>query len=263
MQRDDCVDLAAQMSFYFVLSLFPFLIVIGSVVGWLPSTTLWNDMARWLTHYLPPRPRRMVFEAIIDLTRDHSRFFSLGLVATIWIASSGFVSLMESLSLAYGVPETRSFWNKRILAIGGTIVGAAFIIVSFGLLTFGHFLLKNLNPRLRALVAFPIPLELARWLLTFLLIVFALDLIAYFLPNGRRPWHWLTPGNLFVALSLAVMTEGFGFYLRHFADFPKFYGTMAGFVILMTWIYIASLILLVGAEIDSVWEKLRRNKEAA
>jgi len=55
------VDLAAQMSFYFVLSLFPFLIVIGSVVGWLPSTNLSNDMARWLTHCLPPRPRRMVF----------------------------------------------------------------------------------------------------------------------------------------------------------------------------------------------------------
>ena len=88
--------------------------------------------------------------------RLHSQFFSFGLAATIWIVSSGFVSLMESLSLAYGFPETRFLWKKRILAIGATIVGAAFTIASFGLLTFGRFLVEALNPRLRAVAPFPI-----------------------------------------------------------------------------------------------------------
>lgn len=263
VQRDDCVDLAAQMSFYFVLSLFPFLIVIGSVVGWLPTTILWNDMARWLTHYLPPRPRQMVLEAVLDLTRYSSQFFSFGLATTIWIASSGFVSLMESLSLAYGFAERRSFWRKRILAIGATIVGAVFTVVSFALLTTGGFLVGLLNARLRGVVPFPIPWEVARWLVTLLLIILGLDMIGYFLPNVKRPWHWLTPGNLFVALGLAVMAEGFRFYLRYFGNFPKFYGTMAAFVILLTWIYIASLIMLVGAEMDSVLEKLQRRGDTA
>lgn len=258
IQRDDCLDLAAQMSFYFVMALFPFLIVVGSIVGWLPSTHLWNDMARWLAHYLPGRSRRMVFEAITDLTRYHSEFFSFGLAATIWIASSGFVSLMESLSLAYGFPETRGFWRKRILAFGATIVGAIFTIVSFVLLTFSHSALQFLNPRLGAVAPFSISWEPARWLITLLLMLLGLDLVGYFLPNVKRRWRWLTTGNVFVALSLAVMTQGFGFYLRHFADFPRYYSTMATFIVLMTWIYIASLILLVGAEIDSVREKLHR-----
>jgi membrane protein len=259
VQHDDCLDLAAQMSFFFVLSLFPFLIVIGSVVGWLPSTYVWHDMAQWLTHYLPPRPRRMVFGAILDLTRNNSAFFSYGLVATIWIASSGFVSLMESLSRAYGFPETRSFWKKRIIAIGATIVGAAFVILSFGLLTFGHLAAQAIVPHLNRHMPFPVPWELARWLVTLTLMLFGLDLVNYFLPNVRRPWHWLTPGTVFVALSLVAMSQGLNFYLRHFGSYPKFYGTMAAFIILVTWIYMASLILLVGAEIDSVTEKLQRS----
>ncbi len=260
VRNDDCLDLAAQMSFYFVLSLFPFLIVIGSVVGWLPSTDLWHGMAQWLTDYLPPRPRRMVFGAILDLTRNNSEFFSYGLVAMIWIASSGFVSLMESLSLAYGFPETRSFWKKRIIALGATVIGTAFVIVSFGLLTFGHLAAQAIAPHLDHAVPFPIPWKLARWLVSLALMFLGLDLMNYFLPNVRRPWHWLTPGTIFVALSLIAMSRGFNFYVLYFGRYPEFYGAMAVFIILMTWIYIASLILLIGAEIDSAMGKLRRDR---
>jgi membrane protein len=263
VRNDDCLDLAAQMSFYFVLSLFPFLIVIGSVVGWLPSTDLWHEMAQWLTYYLPPRPRRMVFGAILDLTRNNSEFFSYGLVATIWIASSGFVSLIEALSLAYGFKETRGFWKKRMIAICATIVGTAFTIASFSLLTFGHLMVRAISPQVCRVVPFPILWELARWLLTLVLMLLGLDLINYFLPNIKRPWHWLTPGTVFVALSLVVMSEGFNFYLRHFGNYPMFYGAMAGFIILVTWIYMASLILLIGAKIDRVTEKLQRRGAVA
>jgi membrane protein len=139
IQNDRCLDLAAQMSFYFVLSLFPFLLVIGAIVGWLPSTSLWRDFAQWITDYMPRESRRLVFATILDLTRGSTRFLSLGLLATVWTASSGFVSLMESLSVAYGVNETRGFWKKRVLAIAATAIGAFFFVASFGLLAVGHW----------------------------------------------------------------------------------------------------------------------------
>ena len=88
LQEDDCVDLAAQMSFYFVMSLFPFLVVIGALVGRLPSSNLWPDMVQWLTYYLPRGSRRLVIETIFDLTTYRNQFFSYGLAATMWIASS-------------------------------------------------------------------------------------------------------------------------------------------------------------------------------
>jgi membrane protein len=257
VMKDDCLDLAAQMSFYFVTSLFPFLVVIGAVVGWLPSTGLWTQMVNWLAAYLPRAPRHMVFRTILGLQTYHSEFFSYGLAATIWVASSGFVSLMESLSLAYGVKETRGFWRKRVVAIAATAVGAIFAIASFALLTFGHQLALAINPFFQRVLPFPFPWQVARWTASLLLMILGLDLVNYFLPNVRQKWRWLTPGTVFVILGLIGATTGFGFYVGHFANYPRYYGAMAGFIILVLVIYITSLVLLIGAEIDSVRENLR------
>ncbi|MGH9715571.1 MAG: YihY/virulence factor BrkB family protein [Candidatus Acidiferrales bacterium] len=261
--KDDCVDLAAQMSFFFVTSLFPFLVVIGAVVGWLPSTGLWTEMIQWIAEYLPKGPRHMVFRTIFGLQTYHSEFFSYGLAATIWIASSGFVSLMESLSLAYGVKETRGFLKKRVIALLATAVGAVFAIVSFALLTFGHQLAMAINPHLQQILPFSFPWEFARWTATLLLMIFGLDMVNYFLPNVRQKWHWLTPGTVFVVLGLVGATTGFGYYVSHFGNYSRYYGAMAGFIILVMVIYITSLVLLIGAEIDSVRENLRAKRIVA
>jgi membrane protein len=260
--KDDCVDLAAQMSFFFVTSLFPFLVVIGAIVGWLPSTGLWTEMVGWIAAYLPRGPRHMVFRTILSLQTYHSQFFSYGLAVTMWVASSGFVSLMESLSLAYGVKETRGFWKKRVIALAATAVGAIFAVVSFGLLTFGHQLAVALAPHLQRILPFRFPWEFARWTGTLCLMVFGLDMLNYFLPNVRRGWRWLTPGTVFVVVGLVSATSGFGYYVRHFGNYPRYYGAMAGFVILVMVIYIASLVLLIGAEIDSAHEQLRTQRNA-
>jgi len=260
VMRDDCIDLAAQMSFFFVTSLFPFLVVIGAIVGWLPSTGLWTEMVGWIAAYLPKGPRHMVFRTILSLQTYHSEFFSYGLAATIWVASSGFVSLMESLSLAYGVKETRGFWKKRVIALTATAVGALFAVVSFALLTFGHQLAVAIAPRLQRVLPFPFPWQIARWTATLLLMIFGLDMVNYFLPNVRHKWRWITPGTAFVVIGLVGATSGFGYYVGHFGNYPRYYGAMAGFVILVMVIYIASLVLLIGAEIDSVRENLRSQR---
>ena len=107
-----------------------------------------------------------------------------------------------------------------------------------------------------------IPIEIARWLVTLLLMCLALDLMNQFLPNRDRPWRWITPGRLFVAIMFVLASFGFNVYLRYFANYPRVYGALAGFIVLMMWIYIASLILLVGAEIDNNLERLERGASA-
>jgi membrane protein len=250
---DDCLDLAAQMSFYFVLSLFPFLLVIAAILGWLPSSNLWHNFVQWVTQYLPRETRSLVFATVFDLTRGYTKFFSLGLLALLWTASSGFVSLMESLSAAYGVKETRSFWEKRALAVCATVVGAMFAVASFGLLAFGHRIEEEVSFHLGFV---SVPWEIARWIATLLLMLLGLELINYFLPNRRRRWRWVTTGSAFVALTYVGSSAGFNLYLRHFNSYPRFYGTLAGFIILMTWVYIANVILLIGAEMDHAIEEI-------
>lgn len=260
---DNCLDLAAQMSFYFSLSLFPFCIVVAALAGWLPSTTAWHNLAQWMTTYLPRDARRMVFLTILSLTQNSTSFLSVGLLATIWTASSGFVSLMESLTAAYGFKETRGFWRKRVIAICATVAGAIFFVGSFALLTFGHWIAGLVSLRAEDIVRLQLTWEVGRWVASVLLMVLGLDLMNYFLPNLRRRWHWMTPGTAFVVLTMIAGSAVFNFYLHHFTSFPRFYGAMAAFMILLTWIYLISLILLIGAETDSVLENLERRRAAA
>lgn len=261
--EDDCLDLAAQVSFYFSFSLFPFLLVMGALVGMLPSTTLWHNLAQWITDYLPRGSRHMVFLLILNLTQGSRTFLLIGLPTALWTASSGFVSLMESLTVTYGARDTRSYWKKRLIAIGATVVGAVFLVVSFGLLTFGHRIAQAISGHLESFTSLHVPWELGRWSVSLLLMVLGLDLMNRFLPNVRRRWCWITPGTIFVVLTMVASTIGFNFYLSHFGSYPRFYGTLAGFIILMTWIYLAILIVLVGAETDRVVEDQRKPRAAA
>ena len=263
VEKDNCLDLAAQMSFYFSLSLLPFLVVIGAFVGMLPSTTLWHNLAEWITNYLPRGSRGMVFMAILGLTEGSTAFLSFGLAATLWTASSGFVSLMESLTVAYGEKETRSFWHKRLIALIATLLGALLFIASFGLLAFGHRIADMISVDVGNRVRLQAPWEIGRWCASLALMIVGLDLMNYVLPNVKRRWRWISPGTVFIVGTMVAGSAGFNFYLSHFSSYPRFYGAMAGFIILVTWIYVASLILLIGAEIDSTVEDCRSSRTTA
>ena len=247
---DDCTDMAAQMSFYFVLAVFPFFIVVAAIVGWLPSTNLWQSFAQWITDYLPGESRRAIFEIILGLSHDYSRFLSFGLVATLWTSSSGFVSLMESLSVVYGTRETRSYWRRRSIAICATFVAALFLLGTFGLLALGHRIVVSFSDSVGIGGSFRAEWMIARWIATFALMCLAISLVNYSLPNGRRRWRWLTPGTVFAAITLFVGLHGFNVYLRHVSNVPRVYGALAAFIMLMIWIYLVNLILLIGAETD-------------
>jgi membrane protein len=252
IQRDDCVDLAAQMSYFFSLSLLPFCLVLAVIVGWLPSTALWQSFATWIVTYLPRQSQHLIFATILGLVHHSTGFLSLGLITAVWSASSGFVSLMESLSFVYQGRDSRSYLRKHAIATVVTLLAMAFAMATFGVMAFGRWgsgwywadfgNWKISRPTFIAI----------RWSVTAVLMGVAVDLAYFFLPDGKRPWHWITPGTVFAVIMLAASTEGFNVYVEHFSSYPHIYGAIGGFMLLMVWIYIVCLILLVGAEADRV-----------
>ncbi|HTU32894.1 MAG TPA: YihY/virulence factor BrkB family protein [Candidatus Acidoferrum sp.] len=260
---DACVDLAAQMSFYFVLSIFPLLLVLASIIGWLPSTNLWHNFAQWISHYLPPYARGASFHAILGLTHGYSSFFSVGLVAMIWSASSGFVSLIQSLNIAYKVKETRGFWKERLIALIAAALASVFLLGSFGLLTAGKLAVTLVAKDMPWVQHFRIWFAVGRWLASLALLLIGVDLINHFLPNRKRRWRWFTAGTIFVVASFVATAFAFDVYVTDFANYSKVYGALAGAIILLLWVYAFSLILLLGAEIDHAIELVRGEQPPA
>jgi membrane protein len=257
LDSDGCADLAAQVSFYFVLSLFPFLLVLASLLGWIPTTERWDAFAHWLTTYFPSQARLMVLTNMLELSHGYASFLSIGLLAAIWSASSGFVSLMEALSIAYGVKDGRSYLTKGIIATCATLVAAVFVVSSFALWNLGHVVEGLVTKDFRYFVLFQTQWRFARWIVSFVLLLLGIDLINYFLPARSRPWRWVTPGTIFVASGFAIATLRFNSYVAYGSNVPKIYGALGGFIVLMLWIYAVNLIVLIGAETDTALHELR------
>ena len=255
--NDDCVDLAAAMAYFFVLALFPFFVVLGALAGFLPYSNLWNQVSDAIIEHFPAEARGLAFQTLLNLAHRNGTFLSLGSIAMAWTSSSGVVCLMENLSRVYNVAETRSFWEKRLIAFGIVIVTSAFFVGSFGLLTAGHrigsFIVYefDLGPRFR------IVWEIFRWSFLVVLLQTGVAILDNILPNRQRPWRWASPGTLFATAMLVAGTSGVNFYVRHVGHYYETYGTIGAFFVLMVWIFVSSLALLVGAEMNAVLERRR------
>lgn len=261
VMNDNILDLAAQVSFYFVLSLLPFLIVLAAIVGWLPSTTLWQSVAQWITDYFPNRSRQKVFETILELTRGYTGFLSFGLLAAVWSASSGFMGLMEALSVACCGKDGRGYWKKRAIATVATLVATLFCLLGFALWTAGHWATRTFFAEFKYVGAVHFRWSVLLWWVgTIALMLIALALANHFLPDGKRSWRWLTTGNIFTVITVVIITAGFNLFLRYSPTVPQVYTVLAGFVLLMTWIYTANVMILIGMELDTALSDIQPRK---
>jgi membrane protein len=253
--RDDLINLAAEMAYFFVLALFPFFIVLGALAGFLPYSNLWTDVTHAIVEHFPTDARDVALQTLLNLAHKNKTFLSIGSVFTVWAASSGLVSLMENLSRAYNVAETRKFWTKRLIAVGILVVTSAFFFGSFGLLTLGHRMGIFLSRELYLGPGVRIVWEIFRWSFLLILLQTAVAIIDNVMPNRKRPWRWVTPGTLFATLTLVGGTSGMNFYVRHIGHYSETYGAIGAFFVLMVWIFVSCLTLLVGAEMNAVLEK--------
>ncbi|HVB28460.1 MAG TPA: YihY/virulence factor BrkB family protein [Terriglobia bacterium] len=252
---DHCDDLAAQMAYFAVMTLFPFFIVLAAIIGYLPFTDIWNSVLILITNFFPERVQPGVIRIVTHLTTGRGGFLSFGLAGSIWIATRGVVSLMDGLNVAYNVRETRKFWKRRLLSCGVMLVFAFTFLTAFGLLTFGGWLGHWLARHTGLGIPFVVVWHIFRWAVSLTLLNLGVLFANHVLPNVKRPWRWLTPGSLFVVLAWFPSTMAFNAFVRHFAASASAYGTLGTFFVLMFWVYVTSLILLVGAEMDSELEK--------
>ena len=258
MGVDNVTGLAAQVSYYFALALFPFLILLGSIVGTLPFTHAWQAVLGWITQSLPGDTRDVVFETVANLTQGRKSFFSFGLVGTIWAGSGGLMNLSAALNAVYHVRETRGYWRRLGLCVLMLFGLALLLLGSFGLLSAGDRLDRWLAAYGASHSALLMGFAVLRWLVSVLLIVLSINLMDFLLPNLKRRWRWLRPGMGVMVSGWLLASLGFNWYLKHVASYNRTYGVLGVFVILMVWMYIAALIALSGGAIDAELQEFRK-----
>ena len=261
--ENDSLNGAAQVSFYFVLSMFPFFLVVAALLGWAPTSSGWQTFAKWLSAYFPARTQDTLLIIMLGLSKGYRGFFSFGLVLTVWSASTGFMSLMETLTRAYSLHETRNYFKRRLIALAATFLAACLLVAWFGIWTAAHTLIAIVLTRLNHAGESGLLAVFLRGTMTALMLAAGVYLINHFLPARPKEKHQITPGMILSVFGLSLITSGFNFYMKHTTEISQVYGALTGFIVMMLWIYLASFSLILGAETDTAINEFRKRRGAA
>ncbi|HEY9434444.1 MAG TPA: YihY/virulence factor BrkB family protein [Blastocatellia bacterium] len=248
--EDKILGHAAELAYYFLLALFPMLIFLTSLVGFLPS--LREAIFTALARFVPGDAMRLMSDTLSDATRHRGGgLISFGVLGALWAASGGVAAVMGTLNAAYDAREERSIWKVRLIAVCLTITLALLVVGGTALVMFGDRLAAWLSAQLGMGTALTVVWSAVHYLGGFALLFLGLELIYYFGPNVEQGWKWVTPGAVFAVVSMVVASLLFSLYLRFAPDYSATYGSLGAVVVLMLWLYLMGAVILIGGEINS------------
>jgi membrane protein len=252
INKDDVWGDSAQLAYYYLFSLFPFLMFLASLLAYIPIPDLMQQIMTMIGEFVPAEALDVVQDNVSDLlSRPRGSLLSVGILLALWSASSAIAAISSSLNKAYGVKESRPFWKARGTAILLTVGLAILMISSIILLIFGPELGGWLADRLGVGAAFDYAWSILRWPVVVFLMMFAAALIYYFAPDVEQDWRWITPGAVFAVLAWIGMSLLFGYYVDNFGQYDKTYGSIGAIIVLLTWMYLSGFVLLTGGEINA------------
>ncbi|TCP24521.1 membrane protein [Scopulibacillus darangshiensis] len=261
--EDGTLDIAATLAYYFLLSLFPFLIFTFSIIPYLGITQ--DQALHLLNRYVPSDVMTIIEENTGHLFNKHGGLLSIGVIATLWPASNAVNALIRAMNHAYDVEETRSFIVARLLAIVFTIAMIVVIVATLVINVFGPTLGKVLFSHLDLSIGFLHLWSNLSLLISFLIIIIVFACIYIFAPNKRLRFNEVIVGAVIAAVGWQALSYAFSVYIDRygFGQYSATYGTLGGIIILMLWFYLTALIIVVGGEINAALgfiKKIPRNK---
>lgn len=256
---DEVPALGAQMTFYLILSLFPFLIFLLTLTAYTPLKT--EEITATLVTAMPESAQSLVLGIYWDvMTQSNPTLLSFGMIASIWTASSGMMALIRTINKAYDEPERRPWLKVRFLAIIYTVFFAAALLVAFALLVFGGQIGHWLSAQ-ESLAPYQLLWSLIQYGLSLLLICALFCLVYVGAPARRIRIREALPGAVFATLGWVTVSFLFSLYVGQFANYTRTYGSLGGIIVLLLWLYLSSIILLLGGEINAVISWLRDKKQ--
>jgi len=259
-QRDDALGLAAQLAYFLILALFPFILVLVSLMGTFGSPEMASEVLAYFHQVTPQQVYELIEKYTSDIisgNRPAPYLFSFGILFTLWSASGAFAALINALNRAYDVQETRPFWKVRGIAILMTLGLSVLILVGVLLLVVGEPIGRTIADVFGLGEIFEFVWNVIRWPAALFFMVFTVALLYYLAPDVNQPFRWITPGGFIGVLLWVLASVAFSFYVNNFGSYDKTYGSIGVVIILLLYLYISSLTILFGATLNATLVKMK------
>ena len=252
-------QVSAALLYYFILALFPGLIVLSTLLSLIPMPDLFGSVLGTMARLLPPQAMQMVYSVLADVLSAHRRaWLSFGTLGMIWVGSAAFDALIEALNIAYDIKDDRPFWKTRLIALGLAGVCGGLFVSGIALMIVGPRFGRWLELQMNVPHSFAVFWPVLRWTIAILMTVLGVELIYFLAPRVKPRFIDTLPGAAISVGAWFALSSLLGIYFRHFANYSRTYGTLGGLIAFMIWFQWTALALLVGAEFNSELVKRRK-----
>ena len=261
IKKVDVTGLGSQLAFFFLLSLFPLMIFIMTLLPFLNLDQ--DEIFLLIRDYAPGSVSMLIEDALSDiLDNRNGGLLSIGILATVWSASKGMNALTKALNRSYFTEESRPFIVARGMSVVFTVMLIAVITVALILPVFGQQIGMLVFSYLGLEKGFLILWSSLRWAIPPILIFFVFSLVYWLVPDLKIRFKSVLPGSLFATIGWILTSLAFSYYVSNFANYSSTYGSIGGIIVLMLWLYISAIILMLGGQLNAVMTERVRAKRA-
>lgn len=259
IRKDEVTAIGAQLTYYLILSIFPFLIFFLNVVGHtsLAIEALLND---WII-VMPSETQTLLYRVIEEIRVSSSEtLLSFSIILALWSGSLGISAIIRAINKAYNINKRRNYIRLKLLSLLFTIALVILLLIVLATLVFGEVIGNAIFTYIGAINVFYRIWNNSRKLIALasMIIIFALLYKYSIMPKERRYIklvHTL-PGAIFATIGWIVASSIFSFYVNNFANYSKTYGSLGGVIVLLVWLYITSIMIVLGGEINGTYASL-------
>lgn len=249
-QTDQVSETGAQLTYFLILSIFPFLIALLHILQFTPLAD--GETLRKLLVALPTASQKVIVNLVEEVVgTSHTTLFSISILTALWSSSSGMLALIKSVNRAYDLKETRSYITLRLLSLVMTIGLILMIVVSLSLTNIEKYLFQL--KLLQQLENHSFLIKMIHLIFVVILLTLILSFLYYIAPARKRlRFAYSVPGAFFATMGMLLSSLIFSVYVNNFANYSKVYGSLGGVIILLVWLYMISMIVILGAELNSI-----------
>ncbi|WP_080873785.1 YihY/virulence factor BrkB family protein [Oceanobacillus timonensis] len=245
----DVFGLAAQLAYFFILSLFPFLIFLLNLIPYLPIDM--DLILETIGDFAPEQVMSLISTNLDSLTVQNGGLLSIGIIGTLWAASNGVNAITKAFNYAYGIHTDRSFIVARMVAIVLTIGMVLIIILALLLPVFGRMIGTYLFSWIGFTESFLSAWGTLRWVLSSLIFFIVLLFLYKLAPNGRLKFSQVIWGTAFATFAWQLVSWGFSFYVNNLGNFSATYGSLGTIIVLLIWFYLFGIIIITGGILNA------------
>lgn len=249
---DDMPTYSAALAYRVLFSLFPFLIFLTTLLGFLGLPEFFDWMREQASYVLPAQAMETVNSVLKELQAPRGGLMSLAVALAVWSASAAVLGTMNALNVAYDVKERRAGWKRALVAMGYTLAIALMLIVAAAMMVTGPAFLTWLTKYVGLDSLFISVWAWLRWPIAGLILMLVISLVYYAGPNLRQDFQFFSTGAVIAVTAWIAASVGFGFYVQNFANYSKTYGSMGAVIVLLLYFFLSAAVLLFGAEVNAV-----------